>query len=336
MGTRLISDTKRKRITRTSKIRDRKIKINSNKFRLSNLTFENEKLYEAEISSFIPMLYNGLKSKYPTIENLKVENDTPIVIINAIESFLSSEFMFVELNFTKRDNERFVQVYKTFEYDEYTVWYIFFNHILKLKKDNFKLYDILVGFISSLPFSTDADDSLINSQLEMFGEHIEWDEDYDKSEIEEMKKDLKNLKKMQKVLNDKSVKNNWLEKLNSYFPKKQTQKALKELLLKATDINFMLPYQFVNATECSQDKGEYLTEFQQYFGVLLEEDDNFTKNYVLESINAHADNGIIPPLDGIEINEKGIITRDFSIEQKELTELCSFIGEFNGLLTELN
>ena len=336
METRLISDTKRKRTARTFKDRNNKIKINSNKFRLSDLNFENEKLYEPFISSFIPMLYKGLKSKYPTIENLEVKGSTVKNIIDEIEKFLSSKFMFVELNFIKRDNKRFVHVYKTFEYDEFTVWYIFFNHILKLKKDNFKLYDILVGFISSLPFSTDGDDSLINSQLEMFGEHMEWDDDYDRTEINEMKKDLKNIKKMQNLLNSKSENNNWLEKLNNYYPKKQTQKELKKLLLKAREINFNLPYQFVNATACNEERGEYLTEFQHYFGVLLDEEDNFTKNYVLESINSYAENGIIPPLDGIEINEKGIITRDFSIEQKELTDLCSFIGEFNGLLTVIN
>lgn len=336
MGTDIIQSTKIKRKRTEPFFRNKQRKSTDKKFRLTDLKFEYIYPNKNYINSFLPMLYKGLKLKYPEIEYLEVKESGEVIdVVQAIQVFLKEKFNLKEINFVEDDNGKRIFIYKEFNYREFTIWILTIKNVFKIKHSNPKLFKILLGFISELSFS--ISDKLEEAE-ESLNEHLSDVDDYgDETRLFgyetylNLKKSSKNLDKMRRELeNIKSI--DWKEELNTYYPKKARQKNIKNILLKSFSIDFSMPYKFADVVLSDLYNENYPVKFIDLFGVYYD-DDIFLNEYVLNNIEVNSgENGIVPPLDTLIIDKNGIV-KDFDLKQNDFDNLTSFIEE---LAIEIN
>jgi len=313
----------------------RESKHNKN-FRFSNLTFNTIFPNEDYIKSFLPSLFLGLKAKYKSINNLKVNDNNAKSILNCIENFLKAKFNFHKIDFvTNTDGEKLIYIYKWFDYQEYIVWFFQFENIYNIKHKAPKLYEILTSIISLFSFTTQGFNSYIDSTLDMMKDNFEDnidDLDYFGENEKQVKYEYKGFMKMNKELKNSSSYTN--ELLNSYKPRKKAYQNIIAFLKEPKNINFSL---IDNFKLCKSDivQDESIVFFQDLFGVVFN-NNIITKSHIINNINDVANNyGMMLPLDCMVINEEGKIIKDFSIKNNELNDLTTFIQEFNNLTNKL-
>ncbi|SEC67938.1 hypothetical protein SAMN04489761_3481 [Tenacibaculum sp. MAR_2009_124] len=202
------------------------------------------------------------------------------------------------------------------------------KNIFKLKKNNKKLFIILINFIKSLPFKNifESEESYwIHSILEyMYDIEYGFMEEAQESNKEFISNEsLSFLEDYERIYHITPHKN-WYEELLKYKPRKHQYKKIKKLLLNSTSINFEAVYQVTNEEGCLSETHLY----DSYF-VADHPDSSFAQEY-LDHMNTIARENQYSTAPHIIALAKIDSFNDFDYKIKHHIESTNnFILEFN-------
>jgi len=226
------------------------------------------------------------------------------------------------------DGDKLRLILKKFICSRGSVYCIPLGRIFKLKNKHRALFHILVSFVKSLPYSGlfDTNESRVdwmwdylyddyicstsknknlpyNHPVNFFARHEKWYKDYQAQD--------------------------WEKLLKEYKPRKPLHSELKELLSRASEVDFQAPNRL-----CIAETEDCCFEHGECYLLVDDEESNFTQNYI-QMLNEYGNDNDITSAYQFTIAEQGYIEPLEKDIYQKLNELDGFLCDFNDILRKL-
>lgn len=211
------------------------------------------------------------------------------------------------------------------------IYCIYLKPLFGMKRKNGFLFEILLSFIKGLPFESifDTCEERIDWIWTFLIEEMEYcreapNEDYG----EDLKESLDFLSRYEKKYNDFRARD-WKTQLESYRPRREVYRKLKELLL----ISERLDFQAVQRISV-RDGYESMVDFYHTFLITDDGGSEFTRSYI-NMLNDHSNEyDLLSAYTHATVSKNGISDFEEGLENK-LREVEDFICELNELIERI-
>lgn len=346
METRTIRNTKRKHRGYQHNIREKRQKGEYHQsFRISDLNcqgyYKLDPKEETEMKGFVILLYESLLTVYPDLKEIQCFNASVGAVLFAIKEFLDSKFNLYDIDFVTEDGKPSIQIFKYYQYPELKIFNLQVEGVLKVKKHNKRLYDILIGYLKNFSINGVLKDTHFYSYALWYLEEKIQTQDYEDDEegklLTELQREYEDFEWATRTLPDEF---NWKEELEKYHPRKEIYQLIKSFLLEHPKVDFSILEQLPKDTLGEEQEYETLGYFEEGSPVYPEDtlmisisqNDFVVNEYVWLVTQQSNEYGSKCPLDVMTINTEGQVN-NFKTNQNQIDTIIDLVYDFNDFFT---